>query len=259
MIEMTTKMPVFKEKLTRREFRRFYADPKIPVVLTNNLSHVSTSHILNFNWFKDNYNDLDVKVSMGTVGRRLTLVDTTMGKYIDEVVQGATVEKCGYLAQVSVENFADLAKETLFPEYCWLKQLACTEVWIGPAKTKTILHCDFGDTLVLQAVGRKRFLLYSPSTTSRIPLGRKTYGSWTSGLNLESPPPPDPDFDFVLESGQTLYIPPHYWHEVTSLEASISVTQFCWTPTTFITRGSLEFLSLQTNQLLQTLHNRFAN
>lgn len=97
--------------------------------------------------------------------------------------------------------------------------------WFGPAGTRTPLHHD---TLMLfhtQVVGRKRWRFVSPLQT---PLLYNRMGVY-SPIDLDAP-----DFhryprlreavvlETVLEPGDTLFLPLGWWHQVASLEMSMS-------------------------------------
>lgn len=97
--------------------------------------------------------------------------------------------------------------------------------WFGPAGTRTPLHHD---TLMLfhtQVVGRKRWRFVSPLQT---PLLYNRMGVY-SPIDLDAP-----DYarypllrqakvlDTVLEPGDTLFLPLGWWHQVSSLELSMS-------------------------------------
>lgn len=97
--------------------------------------------------------------------------------------------------------------------------------WFGPAGTRTPLHHD---TLMLfhtQVVGRKRWRFVSPLQT---PLLYNRMGVY-SPVDLDAPDvaryPRLRDavvLETVLEPGDTLFLPLGWWHQVTSLEMSMS-------------------------------------
>lgn len=97
--------------------------------------------------------------------------------------------------------------------------------WFGPAGTRTPLHHD---TLMLfhtQVVGRKRWRFVSPLQT---PLLYNRMGVY-SPIDLDAPDlqryPLLRDaqvLEVVLEPGDTLFLPLGWWHQVSSLELSMS-------------------------------------
>lgn len=108
--------------------------------------------------------------------------------------------------------------------------------WIGPAGTFTPLHHDLTNNLLLQIVGRKRVVLAAPGETPKLYNDRAVFSRIG---DLESP-----DFNLtnfplsaglgthslILEPGEALFIPVGWWHQVRSLDFSISITHtnFIW-------------------------------
>jgi len=114
-----------------------------------------------------------------------------------------------------------------------------TNVWVGPAGTISNLHFDVPHNLFVQVVGVKRLLLYAPRddsshermyphappmhNTSRVdPL------EVDRGDGVDSTPlfPHTPDVVVEVGPGDCLYIPPGWWHHVTALTPSASVSMW---------------------------------
>jgi len=107
-----------------------------------------------------------------------------------------------------------------------LRQTPFRDVWIlvGPAGTISRLHYDFLHThaYLAQIVGRKKCFLFAPDEADLIYYG---------GID-----PDQPDFDqfplsrgatayeAVLQPGEVLFIPSRWWHAVTALDHSITVS-----------------------------------
>ena len=97
--------------------------------------------------------------------------------------------------------------------------------WFGPGGTVTPLHHD---TLMLfhtQVVGRKRWRFVSPLQTPRL------YNHWQmhSDVDLDRVDlQRHPDvagvtvLDVVVEPGETMFLPLGWWHQVSSLDVSLS-------------------------------------
>ena len=100
-------------------------------------------------------------------------------------------------------------------------------LWFGPRGTLTPLHHDVANVLFVQILGRKRFRLIPSLQTHRV----------YNDIGVYSQVDPDaadltvhPRFagvqpiEFVVEPGEALFIPVGYWHQVESLEVSISLS-----------------------------------
>lgn len=102
-----------------------------------------------------------------------------------------------------------------------------TFVWYGPAGTVTNLHHDIMNILFHQVYGWKHVILISPTDTHRVSNSIGVY----SDID-----PLAPDFDrfpgfegvqqhhVTVGPGEALFIPVGWWHHVTGLETSISIS-----------------------------------
>jgi hypothetical protein len=112
------------------------------------------------------------------------------------------------------------------PRACDPAQLAgSSSFWFGPAGTVTSLHHD---TLMLfhtQVVGRKRWRFVSPLQTPLLYNRDNVF----SPVDLERPDlqryplaAQARVIETVLEPGETIFLPLGWWHEVASLDVSLS-------------------------------------
>lgn len=97
-------------------------------------------------------------------------------------------------------------------------------VWIGQAGVDAHPHFDAYDNFFVQLRGTKRFVLQPPelwTTLATFPVLHPSYGqARRSTLVAEDLPPPRVA---DLEPGEVLWLPPLWWHHVTSLTPSLSV------------------------------------
>ncbi|MBF6139737.1 MULTISPECIES: cupin-like domain-containing protein [Nocardia] len=108
---------------------------------------------------------------------------------------------------------------------------AASSVWMGQSGNLTPLHNDPWHGLLIQLHGRKRVRLFPPNEYHNV------YGIVPRRVNdpyTRLPDQFDPDtadyprlrratsYDVVLDAGDVLYIPMFWWHQVESLDASIS-------------------------------------
>jgi len=100
-------------------------------------------------------------------------------------------------------------------------------IWFGPKGNYTPLHHDETNNMFLQIYGRKKYYMIPPLQTPYLYNDTAVF----SPLDFR-----DPDFnryplaanvtpiEVMLEPGDTLFIPVGWWHQVQSLDVSISIT-----------------------------------
>jgi hypothetical protein len=137
-----------------------------------------------------------------------------------------------YFWGISIREL-DTAFDASIGKYHWDR--SATSIWVGQKGNITRLHYDIWHGLLAQLTGRKRVVLFPPNESSNLycdPLF-----SWSS--RPPSKLPTDclrtdkhlfPKFcnvrryyETVIGPGDVLYIPPLWWHEVESLDNSISI------------------------------------
>lgn len=116
------------------------------------------------------------------------------------------------------------------PPFDWLdpeRMLGNTFLWFGPGGTLTPLHHDDCDIIFVQVYGRKRWTVISPHQKHLL------YNSIAVFSDVN---PEDPDLtkhplyrfvgahSFVLNPGEALFLPNQWWHQVRSLDTSISLS-----------------------------------
>lgn len=153
-----------------------------------------------------------------------------LSDFVDQVMAGG--ETNDYYLTANNEalrrpEFAPLLQDIgSLPPCCNRAELAeRSSFWFGPAGTVTPLHHD---TLMLfhtQVVGRKRWRLISPLQGPRL---YNTHGVF-SPIDLDAA---DLDqfplfkdvrvLEVVIEPGETMFLPLGWWHQVRSLDVSLS-------------------------------------
>ena len=103
--------------------------------------------------------------------------------------------------------------------------LTRSSFWFGPAGTTTPLHHDTVMLFHTQVVGRKRWRLISPLETPKL----YNYNNVFSPIDIDAPDLNRyPLFsqvtvlDIVVEPGETMFLPLAWWHQVTSMDVSLS-------------------------------------
>jgi cupin-like protein len=158
-----------------------------------------------------------------------------LGAFVDQVMQGGATNDYYLTANNELlrrPEFAPLLDDIgSLPPLCDRSQLKeRSSFWFGPAGTVTPLHHD---TLMLfhtQVIGRKRWRFVSPLEWSRVYNLRNVF----SEVDLERPDPARfPAFEeasvleVVVEPGETMFLPLGWWHQVASLDVSLSFSYSC--------------------------------
>lgn len=100
-------------------------------------------------------------------------------------------------------------------------------IWYGPKGNYTPLHHDQTNNMFVQVFGRKRFLLLPPNQVPYL-YNECTVFSPVDLRNIDAEKYPlaknTTPIELVLNPGDTLFIPVGWWHQVESLDISISIT-----------------------------------
>jgi hypothetical protein len=158
-----------------------------------------------------------------------------LGAFVDQVVAGGATNDYYLTANNELlrrPEFSPLLADVgSLPPLTDRAQLAeRSSFWFGPAGTVTPLHHD---TLMLfhtQVVGRKRWRFVSPLEWTRVYNHRHVF----SEVDLERPDAGRwPRFEeasvleVVVEPGETMFLPLGWWHQVASLDMSLSFSYSC--------------------------------
>jgi [protein]-arginine 3-hydroxylase / protease len=168
-----------------------------------------------------------------------TRVTTEMplSRFFDLISSSASSGERYYLQQLSIAGpFTPLLQDIVVPRYIG-EAPARAHLWFSPEGNVSPLHFDLAHNLLTQVMGRKRLLLFSPEQTPLLyPHARQSKIPHMSQVDIQHP---DlvlfPKFsrarsvEVVLEEGQMLFLPILWWHQVSSLDTTISVN-FWWTP-----------------------------
>ena len=153
-----------------------------------------------------------------------------LGEFVDRVLAGGPTNDYYMTANneaLRQPGFAPLLADIgTLPAFCDASQLGrLSSFWFGPAGTLTPLHHD---TLMLfhtQVVGRKRWRFISPLETPKL----YNHSGVFSPIDIDRPDLARyPLFahakvlEVVVEPGETVFLPLGWWHQVTSLDVSLS-------------------------------------
>jgi Cupin-like domain len=150
--------------------------------------------------------------------------------FVDQVLAGGPTNDYYMTANNEVlrrPEFAPLLADIgTLPPYCDAAQLSrLSSFWFGPAGTVTSLHHDTLMLLHTQIVGRKRWRFVSPLETPKL----YNHNGVFSPIDVERPDLARyPLFaqahvlEVIVEPGETVFLPLAWWHQVTSLDVSLS-------------------------------------
>jgi hypothetical protein len=153
-----------------------------------------------------------------------------LADFVDQVLAGGASNDYYLTANNEVlrrPEFAPLLADIgTLPKICDRAQLTeRASFWFGPAGTITPLHHDAVMLFHTQIVGRKRWRFISPLDTPRLYNHFDVY----SPIDLDAPDLVRyPDFngvkvlEVVAEPGDMVFLPLGWWHQVTSLDVSLS-------------------------------------
>ncbi|GAU90323.1 hypothetical protein RvY_02754 [Ramazzottius varieornatus] len=175
------------------------------------------------------------------IGRRYTDDDwtqelMTIGAFIDKYIymKDNPEHKIAYLAQHDLFSQAPVLKEDIAPPdyiaFCGDDD-PDMNAWFGPEGTVSPLHYDPKHNFLCQVMGEKYVRLYSESQTEFLYPHAPGMLNNTSQVDVENPDLSQfPAFEkasfyeYILEPGDILYIPPREWHFIRSLSISFSVS-----------------------------------
>ena len=156
-------------------------------------------------------------------------------EFVDRVVTGGPTNDYYLTANnelLRTPEFASLLDDIgSMPEYCRRTELARSAwFWFGPTGTNTPLHHDAVMLMHTQVHGRKRWRFISPLEAPRL----YNYSGVFSPIDIDRPDlvryPAFRDvkvLEVIAGPGDTVFLPLGWWHQVASLDVSISFSFTC--------------------------------
>lgn len=233
----------YSEHLLCRFKDHFYAPGK-PLLIRKSLNQwPANEKWKDVSYFQKNFGYRTVPVEIGSQytegdwGQELML-------FKDFIQNQFSAESSGpiqYLAQHDVfQQIPELKEDIGWPPFLDDLKIPRRDVeikiWFGPRGTVSPLHFDKKENFLCQIIGWKRVILISPedspyvypydgemmSNTSQLDLSRETIDREAFPLAEQAR-----QFNVILGPGQMLFIPFGWWHHVSSLSPSVSVS-FWW-------------------------------
>ena len=248
------------ERLTPDMFKQDYASSGKPVVITDAISDWKALGLWSPDYLKSKIGKIAVPVSVspngvfsgdpkkGFAGRSQMM---TVGNFIDLITSRGQAGKRYYIQQKAIlQVFPKLAEDIKLPDYLERRLVTAANLWFGSGGNISPLHYDATHNLLAQVVGQKRVVLFSPrhlrqlypfSTHSRIPhlsrvdIEHPDYEKYPRFRKAEA-------IECILGPGDVLFIPAFWWHQVHSLDITVSVN-FWWKPPlrSQLSRASLRY------------------
>jgi len=147
-------------------------------------------------------------------------------------LQQALIEGVGEAVQNDFKRFDWDSAFRLQRKYGW-GELTSNLLLVGQKDQTTPIHYDEQDNLFCQLTGHKRVIMASPDQYSTLyPFPLHHSSDRQSQINIFEPVDADkfPKFSKLqalqgtVGPGDVLFIPPYWWHHISSLDETVSVT-----------------------------------
>lgn len=232
------------ERIEKNAFLQRYHSQSKPLILTSEISDWPAARVWTLDYFKEQLGDETIRVECLPEQRssdaqyylkHVSRESVTIKQYLDNDGED---NKHYYAAQIGLKSVnVDLLKQLGEFPY-WPKLLrkitrGAPNLWLAKKGCCSALHFDFAPNFFVQIAGRKRWVVFPKSQLNDVYLPSKLRGRHFSPIDMQNPDMQSyPRFldttpmEFVLEPGETLYIPAGCAHFVESLDDSIGVNFF---------------------------------
>ena len=224
-----------------------YLSSNTPVVITD----LYTSHPI-MSWNVDRlgavYGELVIRVLRSTsqyffynetVEREI--VQMTLSEFLTRAVYAPGADGFYYtLGRSPIDQFEGFSEYMYMPppfESILRGFLRMPErnIWISPFGTRTALHFDAVENLNIQVEGSKSFLLFPPMIDGMYPCKWTSQAAYVSTVDPRDPSPVpgfpyDAQIEVTLVSGEMLYIPYGWWHQVDTVGHINLNANYWWFP-----------------------------
>ncbi|XP_026479922.1 jmjC domain-containing protein 5-like [Ctenocephalides felis] len=220
-------------------FKNSFFDKGVPLLLKGCINHwPALEKWRDLNYIQQIANNRTVPIELGSkyTDESWSQQLMTLREFITEhIFKDAPNTTKGYLAQYRLfDQIPELLNDIHVPDYCCVSDIDSPpeiNAWFGPQGTISPLHTDPKHNFLAQVVGVKQVVLFSPddneylypheakmlNNTSQIDLDNLDLNRFPLFMKAKR-------MTCTLRSGDMLYIPPKWWHHVTSRTISFSVS-----------------------------------
>jgi len=234
------------DNLSHTEFKINYLLKKKPVIISNSFKWKALAK-WDLIYLKKISQDKVVTLTVfePTVNMPGSEVKLKLPEAIDLISNNTDKNKKYYLMQRSIHNFPELMPDIAMPKYADNTHKHTINLWLGEKSINTKAHYDYSNNFLVQILGRKRVRLFAPTDTpymytysinDKVTMDGVHHPAVQASKianidlvdlnefpNIKHATP----FEGILNPGDLLYIPAGWWHEIKSLDVSISIN-FWW-------------------------------
>lgn len=221
--------------ISKEHFLENYFLPRLPVVFEDLSADWPAAEKWNFQYFREKAGDIvvplyDGKPAKGRQNSHGPARKMTMAEYIDILEAGPTDLRIFFFNLL--QNCPDLINDFNYPDLGvnFFKKLPV--LFVGGEGAKVVMHydMDLANNFHFNFAGRKKILLYPPDQTKYL------YKVPYSIVSMEIIDMDNPDlekfpalakakgYEVILEHGEALYIPSHWWHFIKYETPCLSLT-----------------------------------
>lgn len=233
-MDLTKKIDIVKN-ISSADFDKNYFDSQTPVIIKGLTDNTRAKESWSINYFKDSMGDFLIDIydnsNKKSSASAFTSADLKMkfSDFLDILSKDEHTDLRVFLCNLFKQN-PQLKKDFPCPEIFKGFLDGVGYMFFGGKDTTVRIHYDIDMSNVLHTHfgGRKRVVLIAPEYSSflyRLPLN--TY----SLIDIDKPDYTKypalkfvNGYDFILEDGDSVFMPGGYWHYMTYLEGSFSVS-----------------------------------
>ena len=241
-------MSIKKIKLQDIDVNSFYKNflsEKEPILITDIFESFPTLENWNTDYLVDKVGNKIIKVNISDDGvfnlnpetgkPYLPPVIMSIKEYIKAISQKNLKEKM-YGQQISIlKELPELIDELKIIDYIPDKYIEFVNIWFGLGGNTTALHFDGANNFFMQLLGEKKMWLYSPACfyslypnswkskaphVSQVDPAKLDYIKYPNALKAK-------EIEITISRGNILFLPAYWWHQVYSINTSISVNIWC--------------------------------